>query len=386
MLSKFNLANTVLVGMSQAVSVRPDRCGRMCHKNYECTLCETNCPMQAIMIGAVGTNINVNWDKCSYCGICVNICPTGVYGVREISYSSFLDTYLQKLTDKGRIKLSCKENLKQNKNEESVTGGNIRSAAEKPHDKEDSALLECMGILGMPDILYLYLYGAKEIYLDFPKCVECQNRYGREIFEDELDELIKLAEYFENLKDVQITRTNSEIKIIFPKQFEKKIVSITEENAVKRAQQVTRRGIFDILRQNATDTALRSASLLTPQEIPSRTLFNDKKEVPVKRKIFLNSIIGLGKLLKEEISVGSYFFSMRIDSEKCTFCKVCTRFCLTGALSVSEDGKQILFTAAYCVSCGMCKISCYQKYIKTDKTVYLKDFFSETVKATTGLS
>jgi len=360
-------------------------------------LCETNCPTQAIKVGAVGTKISVEWEKCTYCGICVNICPTGVYGVREMSYASFLDTYLQKLTDKDVLKLSCKESTKQNEEDiieqvplsrEDILAARtarlrsgITGALHLP-DREKAALIECIGILGVPDILYLYTRGAKEIHLEFPKCEKCHNLHGRGIFEDELDELEKLAGYFENLNGIQITRTESEIKIIFPIQFEKKIVTKNEEKSAARTQQVTRRGMFDLLRKNAADTALRSASLLTPQEIPNRTIFSDVKEVPVKRKIFLDSIINLGKLLKEDISVDPYFFSMEINNEKCTFCKICTRFCPTGALCVSEDGKQIQFTAAYCTSCGMCKISCYQKYIKIHKNAHLKDFFSAIVKFT----
>ncbi len=390
MLGKFNIANTVLVGMSQAVSVRPERCNRMCHKSSTCRLCETNCPTQAIKVGAVGTKISVEWDKCSYCGICVNICPTGVYGVREMSYAAFLDTYLKKLTDEGVLKLSCKESTKQTDEEEKEPASREEMLAARTEklrkgivgtlrlpDREKASLVECMGIFGLPDILYLYTRGAKEIRFEFPQCANCHNRHGRGILEDELDELEKLSEYFEYLKGTQITRTDDEIRIVFPKQFEKKILAKAEEKAAKRAEPVTRRGMFDMLRQNAMDTALRSASLLTPQEIPNRTPFRDTKEVPVKRKIFLDSIVNLGRLLKEEAPIGPYFFSQEIDNEKCSFCKVCTRFCPTGALHVSEDDKQILFTAAYCTSCGMCKISCYQKFIKTNKTVRLKDFFSD---------
>ena len=371
MLGKLNIANTVLVGMSQAVSVRPDRCGRMCHKNYACNLCETNCPTQAIKVGQVGTKITVEWDKCSYCGICVNICPTGVYGIREMSYASFLDAYLLKLSDKGVLKLSCKEIS----NQEDKTPKPL-ALAQKAPDVDKAALVECLGIFGLPDILYLYTNGANIVNFEFPKCEKCPNRYGRAIFEEELDELEKLTEYFENLKGTQITRAEDGIKIVFPKQFERKVISKKEEKAAKNAEPVTRRGMFDLMRKNAMDTALRSATLLTPQEIPSRTLLSDTKEVPAKRRIFLDSLINLGKLLKDTIPTGPYFYSVEIDNGQCAFCKVCTRFCSTGALSVSDDGKQILFTAAHCVSCGMCKISCYRQYIKQNKTVPLRDLFS----------
>ena len=387
MFGKFNLANTALVGMSQAVSVRPERCSRMCHKNSACTLCETNCPTQAITVGKVGSKISVEWDKCSYCAICVNICPTGVYGVREMSYVSFLDAYLVKLSDDGVLKLSCKESVRQ-ENEEKESGLPLRDEIDAVRTigifgksgGENRALVECMGIFGLSDILYFYVNGARTVCFEFPVCEKCINRHGRAILEDEVEELKKLTEYFENLQGTQIDSSDREIKIVFPKQYEKKIISAAEEKAAKNAVRVTRRGMFDLMRQNAVDTALRSATLLTPQEIPNRTVFTDKKEVPIKRKVFLDALVNLGKLLKREAPLGPYFFSIEIDNVKCTFCKMCLRFCATGALSASEDGKSLLFTAAHCTSCGMCKISCYHKCIKPSKTVPLQDFFTAVVK------
>ncbi len=379
MIGRFNIASTVLVGMSQSVSVRAERCNRMCHKSSQCNLCETNCPTQAISVGAVGTRINIKWEQCSYCGICVNICPTGVFGVRDLGYTGFLKTYLKKLTDDGTLTLSCKEYLRTKAaEEEQAERESLINKLSSPKQNQDYAVFECMGILSVPDLLYFYTHGAKEIRLLFPDCAGCVNKFGKEIIDDEICELKKLFEYFEHLQGTTVEEKDGKITIKFTAEFER-IPPEKVEKEVRMAETVTRRGMFDLMRHNLTDTALRSAVLLTPQEIPGRTPFRTEKELPIKRRLFLDSLSNLGKLLKTKMPSGPYFFSQRIDP-RCNFCKICTRFCHTGALHMSENDDKILFTAAECTSCGMCLIACYHKYIHAESSQNLCDFFDEVLR------
>ena len=363
MFDKFKLANSMLVGMAQSVSVKPERCSRMCHKNAKCNLCETNCPVGVIQVGTVGTSISIKWDECSYCGICINICPTGVYGVRELGYEGFLKSYLKGIDDRGILTLSCRESVK---NEDT------KSSA------ENADLVECLGIFGLADFLWFYVNGAKEIVFIFPDCDTCVNMYGKSILTDELAELIKLSAYFEHLEGTEIKEEDKHIRIIFPKSFER-TKPLQKMDEIK-AESVTRRGMFELLGRNAKDTALRSAVLLTPQEIPKRTPFRTEKILPVKRRIFLDGLTNCGKILKEETSAGPYFFAIDI-APGCNLCRVCVRFCPTEAIKMSEDEKEILFTPAYCLSCGMCLISCYHKYISRKKTVNIRELFKEEIKA-----
>lgn len=374
MFGKFDLANTVLVGMSQSVSVKPELCNRMCHKSSKCSLCETNCPVGAITVGSVGTNIKIDWEKCTYCAICVNICPVGVYGIREMSYKKFLATYVAAISEDGVLRLGCEEQ----KRIAEDTDIRTKIAQNTVKNEESSVLVSCMGIFGVPDILYFYVHGAKKIIFHFPKCENCQNIYGKSILEDEIYEFKKLIPCFEHLEDTAIDIDEDTITITFPLQFPKHLEIKSRAEEIK-AEPVTRRGMFDFMYKNATDTALKSAVFLTPQNLPEKTPFRDKKELSAKRKIFIESIIKCGKLLQDTIKPGSYFFSQTIDSDSCKRCKICTRFCPSGALHLDED-ENIVFAAAECVSCGMCLISCYHKYIKADKEVNLKTFYQDVIK------
>ncbi len=183
MFNRFQLANTVLVGMAQAVSVKPERCSRMCHKSSNCNLCETNCPTGAISVGSVGTTIKIRWEECSYCGICINMCPTGVYNIRELGYEGFLNNYLRHVSEDGILTLGCRQDR--------------QAEGESPASRSQKTLVECLGIFSLPDLLWFYTKGAREIRLLFPDCSACKNKYGREIIEDELAELIKLSAWNE---------------------------------------------------------------------------------------------------------------------------------------------------------------------------------------------
>jgi ferredoxin len=327
----------------------------MCHKDSNCTLCEANCPAKAVKVGAVGTKIEIDWDKCTYCGICINICPTEVFAMREMSRSAFLDTYLQK-ADKGVLKLSCKE------------------AAEF-----EGAVFECLGMLGVSEILYFYIHSCKEIIVSFNDCTKCLNKFGAEILKEELSELTMMGSHFEHLKDMQIIFSENRINITFTRSFPAKEF---ESKSSKKDEPVTRRGMFQLFGRNIADNAVRSAALLSPQEIPSRTPVRLTKEVPSRRELFLDAISSMGKITEPVIQISPYFFSQNIDTEKCTFCMICTRFCPTGALHCGEGGKdKILFTAAECTVCGMCLVSCYHKCIKPSKTINLRELFDETLKA-----
>jgi Pyruvate/2-oxoacid:ferredoxin oxidoreductase delta subunit len=355
MLNKFNLANTVLVGMAQAVSVKAERCNRMCHKNAKCNLCETNCPANAIKVGPVGTKINIQWDICTYCGICINICPTGVYSVREMSHSAFLNIYLKELTSDGILRLSCKKY------------------------KTDASLLECLGILGLSELLYFYTHGADTIELIFPDCADCENKFGRDIINDEIVELEGLASCFEYLIGTVIESSEKRIILRFPHSFERS-AQTSERKQTAESVAVSRREVFSLVRNNIKDRALRSAVLLTPQEIPSKTPFRSEKELPAKRRIFIQALNCLGRLRKNMVPVGAYFFNQSIDASICNMCKICVRFCHSGALHTKDELKTVMFTPAYCTSCGLCLISCYQKAIKKEKELDLRLFFEDIEK------
>ncbi|MBQ3105964.1 MAG: 4Fe-4S binding protein [Eggerthellaceae bacterium] len=76
------------------------------------------------------------------------------------------------------------------------------------------------------------------------------------------------------------------------------------------------------------------------------------------------------------------FGSIRIDTEKCTSCGMCTTFCPTGALKKSEEevpegeeGVLLEFSVTDCVQCNLCADACLKKCITVDSTMSLDELF-----------
>ncbi len=57
-----------------------------CYENIPCNPCSTSCPFEAITIGEdINNKPEVNFDKCTGCGVCVYNCPGLAIMVCEVS-------------------------------------------------------------------------------------------------------------------------------------------------------------------------------------------------------------------------------------------------------------------------------------------------------------
>lgn len=355
MLNKINFANMVLDGVSRSISINPQRCTRIKHKSSSCTACQLNCPVNAIEIGSPGGTITVDWDKCTGCGICVNVCPTQVYTLRNAGYKSFIDNCCRNIKADGSLEICCKER--------EAMAGSV------------TASIECVGILNTVDFLALYLRGARKISIKYGDCGDCYSKNGEKVLGKNIIKLQELGGIFEDLNDLSVENDNHGAKtIIFPKQMPIKRPAEEEKpNPV-----VDRRGLFTFFTNNIKDTAFKSASLMTVEQLDPKTVISFEKFMPQRRRIFLDSIMELGRLARGETATGELFNSIEI-SDLCVYCGMCVRFCGPKALSMNEEKTEICFNASLCVSCKLCEKACYHKRLSYNDTAFLKDFFSEVL-------
>ncbi len=60
-----------------------------CYKEIPCNPCETSCPFDAIHVGPdINKRPQIDFDKCTGCGVCVYNCPGLAITVREYSEDS----------------------------------------------------------------------------------------------------------------------------------------------------------------------------------------------------------------------------------------------------------------------------------------------------------
>lgn len=360
MLNKINLANAVFDGISRSISVNPQYCTKIKHKSSPCTICYTVCPVQAIEVGGPGETIKVDWDKCTSCGICVSQCPTQVFRLRHGGYRRYIENISKKISKNGSLLLSC---------------GEIGTYSDK------AAVLSCVGILNVIDILVLYLNGASRITVRYGKCSECESLHGKSVLEQEINKLKVLSEVFSDLQDINILNEEGVLKLEFSKSHPVK--EFKEEE--KPNPSCNRRGMFSFFKSVLKDNLLKSADMLMTDAVEETTNITFTHEITARREIFLDVIMKLGNLLKREVETGALFNDILID-ESCVYCGMCARFCNTGALSINDERNEITFNASKCISCGLCEKSCYHDKLHYLPTLDLKNLFTDRVVASRNKS
>lgn len=351
MFGKLNIATSVLDGMSRSISVNPQRCSRIKHKSSQCTACLLNCPADAISVGGPGTTILVDWNKCTGCGICVNVCPSQAYILRHSGYKQIIDNCCRSITADGVLSINCAE-------ADTVRGSN-------------QVAMECIGFINVVDILVLYLRGARKIILRKGDCTECDSKHGDRIIAKEIDLLKELSAIFEDLDGLRIDNNGVEITIEFPHQ--KPIFRPKEEE--KPNPTLDRRGLFSFFTQNIKESAIKSASMMSVEKPEPRTIISFEQYLPQRRKLFLESIMELGHLTSSQAATGRLFNNLQID-DSCVFCGMCAKFCCTGALAINSERSEITFNPSKCTSCMLCEKACYHGKLHYKDSLDLKDFFS----------
>lgn len=343
----------VFEGVSRSISVTPKYCSKIKHKSSPCTICYSLCPTGAIEVGGPGETINVEWDSCTGCGICVSQCPAQVFKLRHGGYRKFIDNLSRSISPRGDLVITCSDN---------------------PSYNRQTALVDCAGIFSVVDFLVLYLRGASRITVKYGLCMECASKHGKTILEQEIKLLEQLKNIFEDLNNLETIYENDSIRIIFPKQLP--IIQPKEEE--KPNPTVNRRGMFAFLKNTLQESILKSADMITVEKLDERTKIDFSHEETARRKTFIESIMSLGKITQLEVDTNILFNNIVID-ETCVYCGMCARFCNTGALYINEERNMITFNPSKCISCKLCEKACYHNKLHYLDKLNLKNFFKDNV-------
>ncbi len=352
MFDKINLADSLLEGMANSIGIKPYLCTRIKHKSSPCMVCHINCPTEAIKVGDVGSTIFLDRQKCTGCGICINLCPTETYYLRHSGFNEFINNCLKHIDNKGELQIYCS----QSENNKASIG----------------ATIDCIGLFNHVYLLLLYTKGARKIIFNHGDCQECDSKHGNTILSKEIDLLKELSGVFEYLDGFSCQMTNNNTIIDFPKSFP--IERPTEQ--VKKNPTLDRRGLFSFFTNNIKNTALQSAAIITPQKLPPTTEISFNQAVPERRKLFLDCIMKLGNILSRQVATSRMFNNISID-EGCIYCGMCAKFCNTGALAINNDKSELTFNPSKCVSCKLCQKACYHNKLHYKDTLDLKDFFND---------
>ena len=321
------------------LSINKNLCSWIRHHKSSCHRCLEACPQKSIRLDK---EIIVDDEQCDGCGICLAICPTGVFqptkeGDREII--SWIKGHLEQKTDKI-LRIQCKKG---------------------DQNKKGLLYVSCLGRLTENILLGAFAYGAEEIALRKGNCPECPWHTGEHIFRTTLN----LTHFLAQLVGIDPTRI-------------REVESFPEDNSVSFHTEVSlsRRGLFRAFKGKA----LEKASELLPErttKIPGNQWAHYDNP---RRRLLLEILQRFPRLYPVTVKVSEDlpFADLEISND-CLGCNVCETLCPPGAIERKiNDGRVIIsFDPRLCTNCYVCQGVCWVKAIKNKEPLYLTQLFTQ---------
>lgn len=290
----------------------PSRCLRMRYSGSSCALCAAVCPAAAL---SLAEGLQVREECCTGCLVCTTVCPSGALEPGE-GFSRILDAL-------GAHRLPV-----------FVIG--CGKSGNRCHGE-----LPCIGMLSAEHLVALHARSETIVQLDASACADCPAGTMRAL----------LAERLRQTGDVSGLPLHRRLRL----------VSDPREIDFRR-EGVDRRSFFTSLRKKAFQGM---AAALAPASGESRSMSYMEKALPARREILLAALDSLPEekapAVREAFTFSASFngscdgclgcvracptaalvesgedgdSSPRFDSKRCTGCRLCSEFCLSGAVDI----------------------------------------------------
>jgi len=362
-----NLIDKTLTNLNKSnIILSTIQCIRKRYNGIECKLCSEYCPVDCIKLGET---VEVDFEKCIECGVCVNACPTEVFihkKLRNGKVMSRLKQYAENLpphspTYKGGVFLfSC--SMAREDNEPAPPG---------------SVVFPCLGFLTEAHLIgvvsYLlssspYFKGRIEeglikggVILDCTLCNECEFEKGIKLIKKTADSVNKLLSVFGKDEMIEIVEKGSW-----------KNLPIAPCPLPPAGEGASRRDFFSSMK-NGTYKMLAD-SIEDEETVPDEPIGNLPSFLPKRREMLIRLLqrmrVEMGdsplnspqpplNLRGGEGGVRFPFIQLSID-DRCNFCDMCSTFCPTGAIEKIKtvDDITITFNISKCVNCYPCYNLC----------------------------
>lgn len=314
-----------------------ERCVHNRHRLATCMRCIQACPVSAITLQE---SILVDLKKCTNCGICTTVCPTGAFEAVAPTLPELCTRVAALGQDTHRLTFRCQHHT---------------PAETDPTDPVIA--LPCLGRVDEVLLLEAAAAGIDTIRLEDGGCAQCVRKRGSEVALCALNEVNRLLEWCGHPTPLRVMAHPSTVNPSRPAQ----------------AGRLSRRAFFAMLWNAAEQAKVRVIHPEVSMEdsdgrilsSPAKKRGNDKY-VPAKWQGMLRVLKTLPRgqdLLQQPCDLWS---QVRIE-KNCRGCQMCAFFCPTGALRIIEmDGKSGLsFTSALCTGCNLCSEICLRSCIVT---------------------
>jgi Pyruvate/2-oxoacid:ferredoxin oxidoreductase delta subunit len=330
------------------LAVSSKQCTRVRHRRSTCSRCVDVCPADAI---SWEDGLQVDWDKCTGCGLCAAVCPSGALDLQSPARAEILQQVERIAREQGSVTFVCPR------------------AQETGAAGQGCLSVHCIGQLDESLLVGAVAYGAQPVWLVDGACESCPQAAGRAVAGAMAARSNQLLEAF-----------GVAARIAFRSDFPRAAGSRSRSQADE--QGVSRRDLFKTMARETARIGAVSANTMQPDQAAQAETENVKGKlpsaVPDRRVQLLAALKRLGQPVDRGGSRTARteedgLFARFSLGDKCTACQMCAFFCPTGALVKVEDQGRVglAFRSALCTNCGLCRDICYRDAVLLDHTVDL---------------
>jgi ferredoxin len=352
---------------SRALRVDPQQCSRLRHQRSSCTLCADCCQAQAI---TWGETLQVDPDKCTGCGICAAVCPTGALEARAPTNMQLLAQAQEGLREGTAIAFAC-----------------TRVLEARDGDSGRFIPVHCLGRLDESILVGAVCLGAEAVWLIDAACEGCPY----------VTACPERSPSAQTVATQAVHRANSLLRacgvperiFIGPQLPEGLNTAVRPHRA---GETLSRRAFFSTLARGTTgaaasvataklDSIFDSSQNAQPEEAHRRKKGDLPVRLPAKQRLLLAALRQLGKPVIAGFEADSGPWAQFGFEETCTGCQMCAFFCPTGALSKIEEGGKagVAFRISFCTNCRLCQDICYKQAVLLAPGVDLSQILSDAV-------
>jgi NAD-dependent dihydropyrimidine dehydrogenase PreA subunit len=352
------------------------RCLNVRHRARDCRICVEACPVSAISIphqaGGNAEPIVLDQDACVRCGLCPNVCPTGVFAQTEPPESRLLQAIAR--SSSQVIELACPR-----KEPPDLSRVPEADVVQTPR---------CLAALSVPTLLDLAARG-KTLWLNDSMCHTCSIGGARQAIEQTvivagrwlqvMGREPAIRSYLGAADELVEVPTSRPVirggrSVLSRRDFFKSLTS--------RTAQAT--GGFIADRQGPRPGEAESARPEGPHadrgDTEERTGHRLAHHIPAPRQHLASALRRLASDPMAQLSAAGLPVADVTVSDSCTACGLCAQFCPTEAITfLSDDEYYVLhFSAALCLGedCSLCIIGCPVDAVRFGRELIVDELLS----------
>lgn len=326
-------------------------------KAANCDLCAQACPVAAISV--YGPNVQIEPEACVHCGICLKVCPTGVFSTpRQMQDDQKMLDAAAPLTARA-LELTCPANVHPDKTVAPV-----------------EAVLQtgrCLAALSLGELLDLARPRQRNLWLNDSACAGCPLGKAAPLIHETAAQANRLLESWRHPVKLRTQLTEPAALV----------ASHRVDLFSGQQPSYSRREFLTFLRRTTAQVVSAVAvDALAPPDMTIVPPLQRGDEAPYQRRHLTAALSRLGQPSAPALDVSDLPWVTVEVSAQCSACSLCARFCPTAAIrwttqeqaastpdAAPSTAFDLSFIAADCVDCGICAAACPEAAITLSAAV-----------------